>query len=249
LLRIRQWHVGAIPSSLPYSGSINGSLWSLFPEFLCYLLLIVCVAVRGWRKGRFEPLVIVLGLFAVNAAAAIAGARPAPTILQWIGPPYLLAFSVGGLIALYRTEVLQDAATPVLWIVLVLILLRFGGWDIFAPVLLPLALIACACATAVRLPADISYGTYLWHFPIFHLLASLGLQRYGAFVFIVSGLALTGVVAGASWVCVERPALRFKVRRVGATTDAYRWPGTTSGSTSGYEAIQGRRMVRARTGP
>jgi peptidoglycan/LPS O-acetylase OafA/YrhL len=188
----------------------------------------------------------VLGLFAANAAVAIAGARLAPTILQWIGPPYLLAFSVGGLIALYRTEVLQDAATPVLWIALVLILLRSGGWNIFAPVLLPLALITCACATAVRLPADISYGTYLWHFPVFHLLASFGFQRHGALVFIVSGLALTGVVAGASWVFVERPALRFKVRRVGAATVASHWSGTTSGSTSGYESVQaGRRRVRA----
>jgi peptidoglycan/LPS O-acetylase OafA/YrhL len=232
LLRIGQWHVGVIPGSLPYSGSINGSLWSLYPEFLCYLLLMGCVAVRGWRKGRVEPFVIVLGLFALNAAVVVGGARLAPTMLQRIGPPYLLAFSVGGLIALYRTEVLQDAAMPVLWVALVLILLRSGGWNMFAPVLLPLALITCACAAAVRLPADISYGTYLWHFPIFHLLASLGLQRQGALLFVVSGLALTGVVAAASWVFIERPALRFKVSRLGATAAAYRWLGTTPESTS-----------------
>lgn len=40
LLRIRQQGIGDMFTGNPASGVINGSLWSLFPEFLCYFFVL-----------------------------------------------------------------------------------------------------------------------------------------------------------------------------------------------------------------
>jgi peptidoglycan/LPS O-acetylase OafA/YrhL len=48
-LRIGQFGVGYALSKLPFSGALNGSLWSLPCEFLCYLAILLVVP--GWLRG------------------------------------------------------------------------------------------------------------------------------------------------------------------------------------------------------
>ena len=57
----------------------------------------------------------------------------------------------------------------------------------------------------------ISYGLYLWHWPVYLALDGerTGLQGYGLAALRV---AVTGVIAGASFVLIERPAQRVRVR-------------------------------------
>lgn len=57
---------------------------------------------------------------------------------------------------------------------------------------------------------DISYGLYIWHMPVINVFLYLGWSGKGWMV--VVAVALSVLAAIASWVFVERPALRLKRR-------------------------------------
>lgn len=48
-LKIAFWDVAGTPSGIPYPGAWNGSLWTLYFEFLCYLI-VGAVAVFAWVR-------------------------------------------------------------------------------------------------------------------------------------------------------------------------------------------------------
>ena len=63
---------------------------------------------------------------------------------------------------------------------------------------------------------SISYGIYLWHFPLLHAFG--GLVRHGELFTTVALTAITVLVASLSWFLVERPAQRFVPRYLARRT-------------------------------
>ena len=63
---------------------------------------------------------------------------------------------------------------------------------------------------------DISYGLYIWHWPVFQLVGHLFPQGGSAGVLFL-GLPLSVCLAWLSWRVAERPALRLKRRRTAKT--------------------------------
>jgi peptidoglycan/LPS O-acetylase OafA/YrhL len=55
---------------------------------------------------------------------------------------------------------------------------------------------------------DISYGVYLWHFPIAQLFSQWG-EYIDVQLYISSVLALTLILAYGSWIFIERPIIRY----------------------------------------
>jgi len=68
---------------------------------------------------------------------------------------------------------------------------------------------------------DISYGVYIYAFPVQQLLAYAGAPRLGVAAFDVLAALATAALAVLSWRLVERPTLRW-VR--------HRWPAHREGS-------------------
>jgi peptidoglycan/LPS O-acetylase OafA/YrhL len=64
----------------------------------------------------------------------------------------------------------------------------------------------CRMPRALRLPLDISYGAYLFAYPIQQLTVTLGCGFYSG---LLIATALTMVIATISALLVERPALRL----------------------------------------
>lgn len=58
---------------------------------------------------------------------------------------------------------------------------------------------------------NLSYGLYLWHYPLMHLLSDLGVRR----MLFPSTLLATFIMASASYFLVEEPCRRLKYRRRG----------------------------------
>jgi peptidoglycan/LPS O-acetylase OafA/YrhL len=83
--------------------------------------------------------------------------------------------------------------------------------------LMPVTFSYCVLWLAFRLPirrvarhGDLSYGTYIYAFPIQQLLALYGLNRWGMPAYVALVLAGTLPIAFLSWWLVERPWLSLK---------------------------------------
>jgi peptidoglycan/LPS O-acetylase OafA/YrhL len=62
----------------------------------------------------------------------------------------------------------------------------------------------------VSLPADLSYGVYIYHWPILQLIAATGLVELSGAAFFTLGLLGVLPVAALSWFLIEKPALARK---------------------------------------
>ncbi len=80
-----------------------------------------------------------------------------------------------------------------------------------------------------RYVGKISYGTYLWHFPLFALLDAARLHLYG-YPSWPSGSAVTLVVATGSFYLVEEPIRRGRMRSL---TEWRAWLATSAAFWSG----------------
>lgn len=79
-------------------------------------------------------------------------------------------------------------------------------------------------STSAWVGRNLSYGMYLWHYPVIRLLSDLGVHGDRL---LPAGLAATVVAAYASYVLVERPLLRrdrFRVRQLEPAVTAERSP-------------------------
>jgi peptidoglycan/LPS O-acetylase OafA/YrhL len=60
---------------------------------------------------------------------------------------------------------------------------------------------------------DLSYGVYLYGWPVAQLFFYFSGQRLTSYPLFFLSMAITLMLAYASWLFVERPALRFVARR------------------------------------
>lgn len=188
----------------PYPHVVNGSLWSLRLEFTAYLGLAVLGALRAARG----PVLAGLALAAVAAFAAVhltgLDARSDLARLASLASLNGWLFLSGAALEAFEVE-------PPTWTAAIgLALLPTPAWFLG----LPLAVIALGRARAPRLPADLSYGLYIYSFPLQQVLAEHGRLS------VLSSLALTLPFAAASWFLVEKPALTLKARWPGAVKPA-----------------------------
>jgi peptidoglycan/LPS O-acetylase OafA/YrhL len=57
---------------------------------------------------------------------------------------------------------------------------------------------------------DVSYGLYIYAFPVQQLLVMYGVTRFGFGTYFFSALTITLALAAASWFTIEKPSLSLK---------------------------------------
>lgn len=183
----------------PLPDIVNGSLWTLRLEFSCYLM----VAALG--LARLLTPRIVAGL-AVAAGALFVVLHVVRPDLAAAGPLRLVDIAtLNGFLFLAGAFLnLRDRPAPVWAAALLAPLILTPAW-IFG---LPALVVAVGSLRSVRLPADISYGLYIYAFPLQQVLATHGRLTFW------TALAATIPFAVASWFLVEKPALRLKPKRL-----------------------------------
>ena len=215
---------------LPSHGEINGSLWTIRYEFWCYLLL-AALGALGFLKRRGAVTGLFLLVLLLHTAqewfypgigqgndvlkTGLMHGREFPLFGNLDRWPRLLAFFLAGTVcSLYRERIPRS---PRLAIVSVLLLALCVRWGLNA--MLPLCgtyLLLYAAGSphslgkALTQRADLSYGIYLYAYPVQQLL----IQWLGAQInpFVLFALATPAVAALAwlSWELVEQPVLRRK---------------------------------------
>ena len=207
--------------------AVNGSLWSLPYEVDLYLLLVGALLLWRYRPHAFF---IATGVAIVGVVLAGSLAHD-PKVLPGVRLGYLAmfatAFFAGGLIAACE----RRGTSPVIPC------LAFATIGIVAAVsdqrTIAYALIVGSIAILIgrlRAPAwlipkaDISYGVYIYAFPVQQVVIGYHLGDFWDGFFIA--LAATVFLALISYFLIEAPALRLKRRFLRAS------PGLPTGSTA-----------------
>lgn len=205
----------------PSQGVVNGSLWSLFYEVLCYAMLALAsfcgLLRRKWPMAiAFVLLYLPCLLYAVMPFPPLpktsAGAEIFNMMFHPAGPRVGLAFAAG-----VFAQILDLRAsawhTHRFWgaTLLFLISIPLGAGPLLWPVVFPYLLIALA----ERLPfqklervGDFSYGIYIYSFLIQQSLIALGGRAFGVTGFTLVSVVLSLAAGVGSWFCAERYAIR-----------------------------------------
>ncbi len=205
----------------------NGSLWTLFYEFLCYLLL-GALALTGLLRRRLVVLALFLGVWCIEAACTIHRPWQSTTGATGTNDPKIflelsVVFLAGTLIYLYRDQIRDSGWIALACItgVVVSLWLPFGGnkpavtltsTELFAPLLAyPVLWLGFHLPwTSVGSKNDYSYGVYIYSYPVAILLGPYGMADHGYPLFFAMSMLCTIPLAVASWWLIERPALKFR---------------------------------------
>lgn len=223
------WQPGIVDtlSTAPFAPIWNGPLWTLFWEAACYVLIGVLVSIVPRRAlvpvlaagfGALTLVALVDGLGVVALPAVGGGALELDRVI-----PLFLAFLGGALMFLLADRIrlgLVPAAIALAALVVTVVLGQVPalGTLLFGFLLLALGIVLPLRRVGSRF--DISYGVYIYGWPVQQLLIlavgpELPLPLYILLVFVG-----TIPLAFLSCVLVEKPALRLKGRMPAATIAA-----------------------------
>ncbi|WP_432563048.1 acyltransferase family protein [Kineococcus sp. SYSU DK003] len=208
-LQIQQFGISGLTAGSGAPDVINGSLWTLLFEACCYAIVASLGVVGILRRQRWLVLALLIALWLLTIAAA-AGFNP-------LGSELMLRLSFVFLLGtaghLFADQIPVRGWLAGFSLALVIVGLTFlpDYRALAGPAFAYLCLWAIVrCPWRPRMRWDLSYGMYVWHWPIAQLLFALGAATLTAVPFIALGLALTAAVATASWTLIERPALSWK---------------------------------------
>lgn len=214
------FHLPGVFHDLPFPDAIDGSLWTIPVEVLCY----VGVALLGtaWLLGkRIVLVVLATAALTLTTYIHITGYHGLliPHLLNYNAAEPITLFVIGTLV-----RALRPRGIPPWWAPLLLIPVWFACWG--TPLANLAAILAVACATLVisfRSPLwlhhptrryDLSYGTYVIAFPVEQCLVHFGLRQ--PVLLLLASILIVLPLAALSWRCIERPALRIKPQRAGS---------------------------------
>ena len=194
---------------------LNGPLWTIPIEVLCYLLLaLMALASKNklqYALGFFvSAFLLVILQYSDSEIQQMAHASGDPTLAPWL---YAL-FAMG---ALHQCNKKLTRWWPLFFIVALILsaINKYTASIIIAaaPAIIIIGQKSWPILRNASQFGDLSYGIYLWAWPVQQILIStLGKQKPFWLLFSMT-LIITITIAYISWHCIEKIALRYKPTR------------------------------------
>lgn len=208
-LMVFTYEIASIFANNPEPLIVDGSLWTLILEAGCYVVLAGLGVVGLLRRRRWVVPALAVTLWAM-------------AILYDLGIPVgigdntlrmLMMFMVGASFFLYAHRVPLNA-----WLALVAAAMFVASAGLLenyrmvgaVPLAYGLIYLAVGLPKNLRLKVDLSYGVYIYHYPLQQLLMLTVLATLPTPAFVAVSLILVIPIALASWYGIERRALRRK---------------------------------------
>ena len=201
------------------TGISNGSLWSLALEFLLYISLAMILLASRFVSKSFRLLIalIVLGVYiwSITTSMLIGTYHlRTPTLLEsiFLKWPYVLCFFLGALLSLLkivkRTSISLNLIALILFLVSTMKPLFFALFGVFCLAYFFINLGESKFLSKIPLKTDISYGMYLYHFPVQQTLAQFSNLRQNLALYILLSVCVSSILAYGSSKLIEVPAQR-----------------------------------------
>lgn len=216
-LAVTHYDIAGTPSTVPYAHVWNGSIWTLWYEALCYLAVLALGLLR--LVDRRHTALVVFGLVWIFAA-----------VQTWVAPSILsgplgrldltpeavgrlgVMFAAGMMVRRYERALGTRGSSAVLAGALLLVSVALPRWELVGA--LPLAYLLMRAGAAIRSPrlqlrTDLSYGMYVYAFPVQQVIAGTALVALPPLLFGGIATVLTVPFAALSWFLIEHPAKRL----------------------------------------
>lgn len=202
----------------PYQGAVNGSLWTIPYEVFLYSIPAGLFFLRNQIR-LIRPFLLIGWLVAVCTFALWT-----PVLWNTTVPFFLLRgwdlanfgvyFVAGSLLYLYRTHISFTKRGLLLASGLLVLSFFFHKGTIVSFFTVPYIVLALAYVTPyipiTKKIGDLSYGMYLYAFPIQQIIMLFAHGALPLGVFILLSILVTMLFAAFSWKFVEAPAIALK---------------------------------------
>lgn len=225
----------------PFGSAVNGSLWTLPAEFAMYLLLPLYGSATSSVCRRVLLPIALVGFGGAGYFYALHPAEMMP-VVWWNSLPQLLRwapyFLAGAAVRIWMLQRFLNLHAAIVALALIAGLFESTATrNILLIVLTPYAVLAFCLAPNAFLErlvphADISYGIYLYAFPIQQTLIAWFGPGLNPLVLIATAMPLSWFCGFASWHAIEKHALRLKPRHRAVET-----PSGMGASTAAIPSI------------
>lgn len=221
ILYVPQYFLPGVFEENIYKGVVNGSLWTLRFEFTCYILTLLFFVFGIYETDKRFVIAAVAIIFAYVAYIAYGFMSENQAVVLFDGNSLsklhrlYFAFFLGVVYAKWEQSIsIKLVAVVTAWIACLAL-----HNTVLISTLLILATFLSAfwiaglggqLFTEARKIPDVSYGIYIYAFPIQQVLAQI-FPQWGPPTNASVGLILTIIPATLSWYLVEKPALKLKV--------------------------------------
>ena len=134
-----------------------------------------------------------------------------PTILI-LSPALKLyaSYISGSLIYVFRAQMIMDKKGTIFLFLFTLMLIKFGGYNLFSPLLIAMTLINVFQLFEFRIKYDVSYGIYICSFPVQQLLFQIFGSNLHVLLFIGLSLVIAVAMGFLSYILVEKPCTALR---------------------------------------
>lgn len=193
---------------------VNGSLWTLQPEFYCYLIMAALMASslvyrRAWYSWTFVAATALL-----TASNALYGYGNPGDLF----PPNVIIYYFFAGIAAYHWRAWIPAHPMLFALALAMASLMLSRQGLVYLAAIPVTY-CTVYAGMLRLPripllqnGDYSYGIYLLHFPILQSLSHLFPLLHAWWMLLLLAVPLVIALSALSWHWIEKPSIQLKKR-------------------------------------
>jgi peptidoglycan/LPS O-acetylase OafA/YrhL len=199
----------------PIPEIINGQLWTIPWEFVCYATIVVLALLGIAGSRRFFLIVAVIAPIVVLTVLTTldpGNFGPNPQAIAPSNTDLVLCFIAGVAIYKYRDVIPHNLGIALLCVVGYAVLMNTHYAYVFTSLLVAYITVWIGVANHRKIfiikGGDYSYGIYLYHMTLQQVLVAFGLLTWYS-VFIVS-LPLVTLIAALSWHFVEKPTLSLR---------------------------------------
>jgi peptidoglycan/LPS O-acetylase OafA/YrhL len=210
----------------PFPGALNGSLWSLPYEVKLYIVLAFSLAAA--RYNLRLPIFVFLTAALIAALSTAGLLPPLPEGNWWLFSAFFVA---GSMVSAIQSFAGLPSAIGTLFVA-ALAFAILGNYLLMWQLLLVAVVILVGCASFpmwLRPPLDLSYGVFLYAFPIQQVSTMLFADFWPALAF---SAMITFAMALLSALFIERYALKLKGRNPEQLISLI-WPGQRKHQAAG----------------
>lgn len=206
------WELPGVFNSNPYYQSINGSLWSLPLEILCYVYVLILGFFTLLRSKEFSILAFII-IYFLHLSPEIK--------FNYFGFPseqivdYSLYFLLGIIVFNFKNYIYLDKKYAMMSILVLLISMKFSFFkEVFiyfgTYLILYFGYQNSFKYTGYFQKNDFSYGMYIYAFPIQQVFVYVNGGDMNPYINFIYSFVITSIFAFFSWNLIEKRLLKLK---------------------------------------